>query len=114
MTEISPVKGVKFAFFNRIEDELDPKDSVSHALNISGLAYNAPRKTVNRFLQLLRFSDTDLSQRIGTLSGGQKARAALAKCLLSGAGAMIVVSHDRFFIDSVAWRSRPARWVWPV
>ena len=84
------------------------------------------------FLSLLRFSEMDLEQRIGTLSGGQKARVALAKCLLSGAsvaildeptnhldltstqvmeralvnfpGAIVVASHDRFFIDKVATR----------
>ena len=44
----------------------------------------------------------DLEQRIGTLSGGQRARVALAKCLLSGA--VVVVSHDRFFIDKIAKR----------
>ena len=66
------------------------------------------------------------------LSGGQKARVALAKCLLSGApvivldeptnhldltstqvmeralvnfpGAVVVASHDRFFIDKIATR----------
>lgn len=87
---------------------------------------------MNRFLSLLQFSDADLSQRIGTLSGGQRARIALAQCLLSGAavivldeptnhldltstqvmerallyfpGAVIVVSHDRFFVDKVATR----------
>ena len=47
---------------------------------VTGLAYDAPRKIVNRFLQLLRFSAADLNQRIGTLSGGQRARVALAKC----------------------------------
>jgi energy-dependent translational throttle protein EttA len=87
---------------------------------------------VNRFLGLMQFSELDLNQRIGTLSGGQRARVALAKALLSGAscivldeptnhldltstqvmeaalahfpGAVIVASHDRFFIDKVATR----------
>ena len=96
------------------------------------LAFQGQRKQVNRFLGLLQFSEMDLGQRIGTLSGGQRARVALAKCLLSGAqalildeptnhldltstqvmeralvnfpGAVIVVSHDRFFLDKVATR----------
>ena len=105
---------------------------LTHAVNVVGLAYLAPRKKVNQFLSLMRFSEMDLKQRIGTLSGGQRARVALAQCLLSGAativldeptnhldvtstqvmerallhfpGAVIVVSHDRFFIDKVATR----------
>jgi len=96
------------------------------------LTFFAPRKQVNRFLSLMQFSDMDIEQKIGTLSGGQRARVALAKCLLSGAsvivldeptnhldltstqvmeralvhfpGAVIVASHDRFFIDKIATR----------
>ncbi len=123
-------KGVDYAFFNRMWDELDPKDTVSHAVNIFGLGLNAPRKKVNKFLSMLQFSEADLQKVIGTLSGGQQARVALAKCLLSGAeviildeptnhldltsiqvmeqallhfpGAVVTVSHDRFFIDKIA------------
>ncbi len=123
-------KAVGYAYYNQIFDELDLNDTVSHAVNVVGLAYLAPRRQVNRFLSLMQFSEMDLSQRIGTLSGGQRARVALAKCLLSGAalvildeptnhldmtstqvmeralanfpGAVIVVSHDRFFIDKIA------------
>ncbi len=123
-------KGVGVAYYNQIFEELDLDDTVSHAVNTIGLAYLAPRKQVNRFLAMMQFSEMDLTQRIGTLSGGQRARVALAKCLLSGAGlvildeptnhldltttqvmeralahfpgAVIVVSHDRFFIDKVA------------
>jgi len=128
--------GTSFADFNQILDDLDPKDTVTHAVNTMGgagaLAFTAQRKQINKFLGLLQFSEMDLSQRIGTLSGGQRARVALAKCLLSGAqtlvldeptnhldltstqvmeralvnfpGAVVVVSHDRFFLDKVATR----------
>jgi len=128
--KVSWSKGGSYVFFNQVFDELDPNDNVSHAVNIVELAYLAQRKQVNRFLSLLQFSEMDLYQRIGTLSGGQKSRVALAKSLLSGAstiildeptnhldltstqvmeraltyfpGAVIVVSHDRFFIDKIA------------
>jgi ATP-binding cassette subfamily F protein 3 len=123
-------KSTAFSYYNQVFDELDLKDSVSHVVNVFGLGYLAPRKQVNRLLGLLQFSEMDLNQQIGTLSGGQRARVALAKCLLSGAGllfldeptnhldmtstqvmerallnfpgAVVVVSHDRFFIDKIA------------
>ena len=128
--------GTAFADFNQILAEQDPSDTVTHTVNTMGgagsLAFGAQRKQVNKFLGLLQFSEMDLNQRIGTLSGGQRARVALAKCLLSGAqtlildeptnhldltstqvmeralvnfpGAVVVVSHDRFFLDKVATR----------
>jgi ATP-binding cassette subfamily F protein 3 len=125
-------RGVGCADFNALQAGLDPADTVAHAVNISGLALHAQRRQVGRFLGLLQFSELDQSQKIGTLSGGQKARVALAKCLLSGAqvlvldeptnhldvtsiqvmeralvhfpGAVLLVSHDRFFLDKVATR----------
>jgi ATP-binding cassette subfamily F protein 3 len=128
--------GVFFTDFNEVQRELDFNDTVTHAVNTMGgassMAGQARKKQVNRFLTLLQFSEMDLTQRIGTLSGGQRARVALAKCLLSGAqvlvldeptnhldltstqvmeqalvhfpGAVVVVSHDRFFLDKVITR----------
>ncbi len=120
--------------FNHTLEHLNMGDTVSHAVNTVGgegsLAFKAPRKQVHKFLELMGFSESALQQRIGTLSGGQKARVALARCLLSGVqvlildeptnhldlasiqimeralvnfpGAVVAVSHDRFFIDKVA------------
>ncbi|GGD82021.1 ABC-F family ATP-binding cassette domain-containing protein [Paenibacillus nasutitermitis] len=127
--EVSWEKGVSYAYFNRMWEELNAKDTVSHTVNTYGLGLDAPRKKVNKFLSMLQFSEMDLSKTIGSLSGGQKARVALAKCLLSGAaviildeptnhldltsiqvmeqalihfpGAVVTVSHDRFFIDKI-------------
>ncbi len=123
---------VEVSFYNELLQELDLTDTVTHAVNVVQMAASAPRKVVNRFLSLMQFSEVDLKQKIGTLSGGERARVALAKCLLSGAqvivldeptnhldvtstqvmeralvhfpGAVVVVSHDRFFIDKVATR----------
>ena len=129
-------RGVSFADFNAVLRDLDPKDTVTHAVNTAGgqhsLAGQAQRKHVNRFLSLLQFSEMNLQQKIGTLSGGQQARVALAMCLLSGdqvlildeptnhldltstqvmeqalvhfPGSVVVVSHDRFFLDKVVTR----------
>ncbi|MEM7126325.1 MAG: ABC-F family ATP-binding cassette domain-containing protein [Chloroflexota bacterium] len=118
--------------YNETLNALDLNDTVSHAVNVMKLVFHESRKKVERFLGLFRLSEMDIKQRIGTLSGGQRARVALAQCLLSGVpvilldeptnhqdltsiqvmerallhypGAIVVVSHDRFFIDKVANR----------
>jgi ATPase subunit of ABC transporter with duplicated ATPase domains len=129
-------RGVTCADFNQIQAELDLTDTVTHAVNTSGgtgsLAFTAARKQISKFLTLLQFSEMDMGRKIGTLSGGQRARVALAMCLLSESqvlildeptnhldltstqvmeralvnfpGAVVVVSHDRFFLDKVATR----------
>jgi len=125
-------KNVECSYYNQVLDELDLNDSPTHMLNVTSLGYSAQRKHVNRFLSLMQFSEMDIEQKIRTLSGGQRARVALAKCLLSGAsviildeptnhldltstqvmeralihfpGAVVVASHDRFFIDKIATR----------
>jgi ATP-binding cassette subfamily F protein 3 len=117
-----------------VHAELDLTDTVGHAVNAypDSLAFSATKKSVGRFLSMLQFSDAELQQKIGSLSGGQRARVAIAQCLLSGAavilldeptnhlditstqvmeralthfpGAVLVVSHDRFFVDKLADR----------
>ena len=121
-----------FVHYNQVLAELDLDDTVTHAVNTSpdSLALTAKRKDIGRFLTLLQFSELDQQQRLRTLSGGQRARVALAQCLLSGAGvivldeptnhldlpstqvleraltsfpgAVVIVSHDRFFVQKVA------------
>ena len=129
--------GNGFAFsgvsFNHILRDLDPNEMLSKTIGGTyGIVKDAPKKDVKEFLTMFQFSELDMRQRVGQLSGGQKARVALALCLLSGAGllildeptnhldltstqvmeraltffpgAVIVVSHDRFFIDKIATR----------
>ena len=127
-------KGAGMVSYNQVLEELDDDDTVTHAVNAmpDSLALTATKKSVHRFLSMFQFSEADLKQRIGNLSGGQRARVAMAQCLLSGAsvlildeptnhldlsstqvmerallhfpGAVVVVSHDRFFTDKVANR----------
>ncbi|UVJ40914.1 ABC-F family ATP-binding cassette domain-containing protein [Arthrobacter sp. CJ23] len=130
--EVVWAKGAGVVSYNQILAGLDENDTVTHAVNAmpDSLALTATKKSVNRFLAMFQFSEADLRQRIGNLSGGQRARVALAQCLLSGAsvllldeptnhldlsstqvmerallhfpGAVVVVSHDRFFTDKIA------------
>ena len=127
-------KGTGVVSYNGMLAELDDADTVSHAVGAlpGSLAFSATKKAVNRFLAMFQFSEADLKEKIGNLSGGQKARVAMAQCLLSGAsvllldeptnhldlsstqvmerallhfpGAIVVVSHDRFFSEKVANR----------
>ena len=69
---------------------LDLDDTVTPCHECDALAYHESRKLVHRFLTMLQFSEFDIKQRIGTLSGGQRARVALAQCLLSGASTLIL------------------------
>jgi len=132
--EVTWARGAGVVSFNQVLADLDLDDTVTHAVNAmpDSLALTATRKSVARFLSMFQFSELDLKQRIGNLSGGQRARVAMAQCLLSGAsvllldeptnhldmpstqvmeralmhfpGAIVVVSHDRFFTDKVANR----------
>ena len=132
--EVTWAHGTVVVSYNQVLAELYDDDTVSHAVNAmpGSLAFTATRKSVNRFLAMFQFSEADLKQKIGNLSGGQRARVAMAQCLLSGAsvllldeptnhldmsstqvmerallhfpGAVVVVSHDRFFTDKIANR----------
>lgn len=132
--KVTWANGAGMVSYNQVLAELDDADTVTHAVNAmpDSLALKATKKLVNRFLAMFQFSEADLKQKIGNLSGGQKARVAMAQCLLSGAsvllldeptnhldlsstqvmeqallhfpGAVVVVSHDRFFTDKVANR----------
>ncbi len=98
--------------------------------NMGGLYY---KNRVRATLLGLGFSEAALTQTVGSLSGGQRSKAAMAKLLLSDVnlllldeptnhldiasvewleeflrgyhGAAIIISHDRYFLDRVTERT---------
>ena len=135
--EVSWKPGVRFSDFTRVIDELDDSKRVFHCAMAAPQqflqSHEMPtQKSVVKFLHMLGFSENELQLRVGTLSGGQRARLALAWCLTSGPsvvvldeptnhldmrssqimeralakfpGAVVAVSHDRFFVDKIARR----------
>ncbi|MDK2778417.1 MAG: energy-dependent translational throttle protein EttA [Pseudomonadota bacterium] len=123
---------VKLAFVEQLRDELDDKKTVWEAvsdgmdmININGKDYPS-RSYIGRF----NFKGGDQQKRVGELSGGERGRLQLAYTLKQGAnvllldepsndldvetlraleeaidafpGAVMVVSHDRWFLDRIA------------
>ena len=62
-----------------------------------GLTYKSRTRSA---LLGLGFSENDFTMPVGNLSGGQRSKLCLAKLLLSQS-AMIIISHDRYFLDNV-------------
>ncbi len=113
---------------DRLEEIMHRYSLVTHEFELqNGYAY---KSLVVGVLKGLGFSEEDFSKYIGTLSGGQKTRVALGKLLLQEPdiilldeptnhldmqsiswlenyllnykGAVVIVSHDRYFIDKIA------------
>ncbi len=123
---------VKLAYVEQGRDTLNPEDSVWQAIsdgqeNIRlGSAQVNSRAYVSRF----GFTGTDQQKKVGNLSGGERNRVHLARMLKQGAnvilldeptndldvntmraleealqafaGCVVVVSHDRWFLDRIA------------
>ncbi len=123
---------VQFAFVDQTRDSLDPNktvwEEISDGQDILQIGnYQTPsRAYVGRF----NFSGQDQQKRIGDLSGGERNRVHLAKMLRAGGnvllldeptndldvetlraleeailtfpGCVLVISHDRWFLDRIA------------
>ncbi len=119
---------MKNAGENELSHMLDTYARLTHEFEAGG-GY-ACESEITGVLKGLGFSEEDFSRQISTLSGGQKTRVALGKLLLSQPdillldeptnhldmesiawletfllnykGAVVIVAHDRYFLDKVA------------
>jgi ATP-binding cassette subfamily F protein 3 len=134
--ELSPLSGqvsfghnVRIGYYSQTHAGLNPERTIlDEILQVTTLTVEGVRSFLGRFL----FSGDDVFKTIGTLSGGERSRIALAKLTLQGSnflvldeptnhldlqsrqfleevlsefeGTLLFVSHDRYFIDSLATR----------
>jgi ATP-binding cassette subfamily F protein 3 len=134
LKEIRPLSGrvrlgaaVEMGYFAQAHAGLDPRRTVlEEILSVKNLPLGEARNYLGQFL----FSGDDVFKPIADLSGGERARVALAKLALRGAnflildeptnhldipsqeilqsvlsnfpGTILLVSHDRYFIDALA------------
>jgi ATP-binding cassette subfamily F protein 3 len=132
--ELPPVNGqmqighnVRMGYYSQTHAGLNMERSIIDEIRqVSALSEEGARTFLGRFL----FSRDDVFKAIGTLSGGERSRVALAKLTLQGSNLMILdeptnhldlqsrqlleevlsefdgtllfVSHDRYFIDRLA------------
>lgn len=124
--EVTWGHNVKAGYFTQGFQDLDEGASVLGEMTELGLDNQEARDLLGRFL----FSGDDVNKKVGSLSGGEKNRVALARLVISEAnllvldeptnhldvaskealesalddfsGTIVCASHDRFFIDRVA------------
>ncbi len=127
--------GVKVGYFAQTHASLNLEATIlDEILSVQNLPIGEARNYLGQFL----FSGDDVFKPVGALSGGERSRVALAKLTLSGAnflildeptnhldiasqenlenvlsqfaGTILLVSHDRYFVDALAtytWALEP-------
>jgi ATP-binding cassette ChvD family protein len=123
---------VKLAHVDQLRDSLDPDKSVFEAISGGRDTIKLGNREVNARAYLGRFNITgaDQQKKVGMLSGGERNRVHLARMLTEGAnvllldeptndldvntmraledgllsfaGCVLVISHDRWFLDRIA------------
>jgi ATP-binding cassette subfamily F protein 3 len=111
-------------------DDLDPKSTILEAVKVPGITQT--EEQLRTILGCFLFSGDDVFKPVGVLSGGERSRVALARIMLRRGnlllldeptnhldittrdqmmkamkefpGTVVVVSHDRYFIEGLATR----------
>src|SRR6266542_1273223 len=115
--EVVVGRSVKLAFVDQSREDLASGETVFDVLSggrdqITVGRFEMPsRAYIGRF----NFKGADQQKIVGTLSGGERGRLHLAKTLMTGAnvllledalleyaGSVLVISHDRWFLDRIA------------
>jgi ATP-binding cassette subfamily F protein 3 len=125
--QVHPGHNVRIGYYSQSHAGLNAERSILEEIRqVSTLSEEGARTFLGRFL----FSGDDVFKPIGALSGGERSRIALAKLTLQGSnllildeptnhldlqsrqfleevlgefeGTLLFVSHDRYFIDSLA------------
>jgi ATP-binding cassette subfamily F protein 3 len=125
--KVYPGHNVRIGYYSQTHSGLNPNRTVVDEIRqMSAMSEDSARSFLARFL----FTGDDVFKVIGALSGGERSRVALAKLTLQGSnflvldeptnhldlqsrqfleevlgefeGTLLFVSHDRYFIDSLA------------
>ena len=122
---------LQVAYFEQSRDTLDPKKTLSKTLCPSGdfVDFRGGRTHIKSYLDRFLFSPGQMEMPVGKLSGGEQSRVLIAQLMLKPAnllvldeptndldiatlqvlenvltdftGSLLLVSHDRFFVDRV-------------
>jgi ATP-binding cassette subfamily F protein uup len=124
--------GLKVAYFQQTRDALDPARTLADTVCPDGdyVSYRGARVHVRGYLERFLFTSEQMNTPVGKLSGGEQSRLLLAALMLQEAqilvldeptndldlptlavleealtgfdGAVLLVTHDRYFLDQVA------------
>jgi ATP-binding cassette ChvD family protein len=122
---------VKLAYVDQSRDALDPNKNIWEMISDGQDIINVGNRQINSraYVSRFNFSGTDQQKKVGTLSGGERNRVHLARMLKEGgnvllldeptndldvntlraledslesfAGCVVVISHDRWFLDRI-------------
>jgi ABC transport system ATP-binding/permease protein len=129
---VTRADGLQVSYFAQARDALDPDRTVADTVCPDGdyVSFRGARVHVNGYLERFLFTSDQGSMAVGKLSGGEQSRLLLAQLMLREAqvlvldeptndldlatlsileetltefdGAVLLVSHDRYFVDQVA------------